>query len=197
MALSEEQKRAARLEKYQMNLEYIEQYRTPDTFYHVTHESNVDSILEHGFDPKRIGTGGGCQGGAGFSCAWTAYDAFDWGEKLFSTRCKIAVLKVTIPGIRIASHQMADECREQAKEFGLREGYIVRGEHGRYPSTSKLKALYHQSTDTQLLDVGWILSGLYLRTQGYDGYWIGFEEVVIMNFDLLTPQVFSRVGRIA
>ena len=187
MRLSAAQKK----EMYSNNMEYINEYREGDVFYHVSSKENIESLLRSGFDPKKIGSQGGCQGGQGFSCTWCQGDAWDWGRKIYGwgNEHHLAVIQVSLPGVRIATHQQADEAGEAAQQWGLEQGYLMQGENGVVPSPK------FAIRDDLLADYGWSIIGLYLLEQGYDGYFIGIDEVVIMNFNLLNASVFSLVSR--
>ena len=175
---------------YQIHLEYISKYREGDVIYHATLPENVPSFLQNGFDPARIGSGGGCQGGAGLSGAWCAADAREWGERIYGWGTPIAVLRVSLPGVKLASHQQCDESFPAILQWGKDQGYVREDWEGLH-STEKLQALYPPGL--LFSRPGWVLTGKYFLAQGYDGYCIGIEEVVIVNFDLLKPEAFSRV----
>lgn len=189
--ISEEERRARRLGRYQIHLQYINDYREGDVIYHVSVEENIASLLRTGFDPSRIGSGGGCQGGAGFSGAWCEADAWDWGRRLYGwgNEHLLAVVKVSLPGMKLASQQECDEMAQRAVLWGRENGFLQSNESGEDAPTEKLQALYQNQTD--LANLGWALIGQYILTQGYDGYFVGSDEVVIMNFALLKPEAFS------
>ncbi len=188
--LTEEQKRERKKRYYQDCLEYIATYREGDVFYHVTRKEDAPSLLAHGFDPGRIGTGGGCQGGAGFCCAWCEYDAWDWGRKLYGWGNEhwLKVLRVELPGVKLASHEQADGLSREAVQWAIEHGYILQDGEDGFISSPKLEAM--PGMRQEFASHGWTVIGLYLQSLGYDGYWIGIEEIVIVNFDLLKPEAF-------
>src|SRR2546430_15308821 len=195
MALSEEQKKERRQRYYQDCLEYNNEYRENDVFYHVTRRENVPSLLVNGFGPGRIGSEGGCQGGTGLSCAWCEGDAWDWGQKLYGWGATLSVLKVSLPGVKLATHQRADESAQAATAWGLEQGYLLqeRDEKGWPLPSLKLESIFDSLSGLakEMVSTGWTLTGLYLRSIGYDGYFIGIDEVVIVNFDILKARAFS------
>jgi hypothetical protein len=199
MPLSEAQKKERRQRYYQDCLEYINKYRGGDVLYHVTPKENAASLLENGFDPKRIGTQGGCQGGAGMSFAWCAGDAWDWGRKIYGwgNEHLLAVVKATLPGVKLATHQQADESAEAATAWALKQGYFLQEkDENEWPLPSpKIEALFADISGLakEFVSTGWTITGLYLQTIGYDGYFIGIDEIVIVNYNILQASAFSLV----
>ncbi len=180
-------------EYYDSCLEYINEYKEGDVFYHVSLKENAASILEHGFDPKKVGNQGGCQGGIGMSFVWCEADAWDWGRKIYGwgNEHLLDVVKASLPGVKLASHQQADETAKAASVWGLEQGYyLLQSDEGLVPS-EKLRML--GNPDDLLADWGWAIIGLYLRSLGYDGYFVGIDEIVIVNFEILRASVFSLV----
>jgi hypothetical protein len=175
-------------------MEYINEYRDGDIFYHVSLKENIQSLLQSGFDQNQIGTQGGCQGGSGFSCTWSERDARDWGQKIYGwgSELHLAVVKVSLPGVKLATHQQADEASQAARQWGLEQGYLLLSDEGLAPS-EKLQKTCNQ--DDLLADWGWAIIGLYLQSQGYDGYFVGMDEVIIMNFSILGASAFELVVR--
>ena len=188
--LTEEQRRERKRLVNEEYAKYVEKYREGDTFYHVTMQENVESLLKNGFDPNMIGSSGGCQGGAGFSVTWTEMDAWQWGDKFYGWgRGDLVVVKIPLPGVKLATHQEIDNMRQNMLEWGKEQDYCDPDQE-KFVSTEKLKSL----AVGEYASTGWILTGLYLRSQGYDGYMVGVDEVVIINFDLLKSSAFSKMS---
>jgi hypothetical protein len=187
MPLTEEQRRERKRRLYQDHLDYINKYREGDTFYHVTRSENAESLIANGFDPSMIGKGGGCQGGPGFSVTWTAMDAWQWADKIYGWgREGLAVVKISLPGIKLATHQESDDTAQDALQWGKVEGYCDPNEED-FRSTEKLKAL----CPGEFASTGWALTGLYLQSIGFDGYMAGIDEVVVVNFAILKADAFN------
>jgi hypothetical protein len=182
---SPEEQRKRKFATYRDFLDYINKYREPDKYYHVTRRENALSLLTNGFDPAQIGNGGGCQGGAGMCFAWCLEDALAWGSRLYGYGCDLAVVRATLPGLKLASQQQCDEMAEAAVSWGRMQGML---DEENSP-TAKLTMLY--ANNPEFADPGWALIGQYVLSQGYDGYFIGIDEVVVMRFELLTANVFE------
>jgi hypothetical protein len=167
--------------------------RRPGIFYHATRTSDVASLCANGADASLVGKNAGSVVGVGFYVSHVYYDAEYWADKLFT--CATTILQVRLPSARIATPAEQKAFSPLLTEWGIRQGYMVSGDHG-YESTEKLHAAHHvtkqqiEEGHIQALGMASTLMGLYLSEQGYDGYEVE-DGAVITAFSLLRGDIFS------
>lgn len=165
------------------------------TFFHITNNENVASLLANGADPARIGVNT-LKNGPGFHLTPKYPWAEEWGRTLFpSPFHQTAILQVTLPETaRFATGQEKPE-RSVLERWGKAQGYLEKD--GR-PSRKLFQAAHQENWPEdsdyflEAIDVGvyFALLGVYLMVQGFDGYWV-HTDLVITNFALLGPDTFT------
>ncbi|HEU5382786.1 MAG TPA: hypothetical protein VFV38_45850 [Ktedonobacteraceae bacterium] len=168
-------------------------------FYHVTLTENVASLLANGADPAQVGVNS-LKAGPGFHLTPRYEWAEEWGRELFYYPSppgpQTTILQVTLPDTaRFAEDRYVPE-EGILQRWGKKQGYLERDGS---PS-SKLLQVAHEENWPEDSDyflaamnegVDCALLGVYLTTQGYDGYWV-VNDLVITNFSLLGPGAFAR-----
>src|SRR5579859_599256 len=78
---------------------------------------------------------------------WCEDDAWEWGQKLYGWGCELAVVKVSLPGMKLASQQQCDEMAQEVTRWARAEGYLHLAENGKYDPTEKMEQLYQNSPE--------------------------------------------------
>jgi hypothetical protein len=160
--------------------------------FHVTSETSATALLTEGAQAAKINSNGGVQGGRGFYVAPDAESAAYWLHKLGGV-----TLTVTLP----------DTARwYDARETSLDADKIAWAGAAGWVADGSLADRFWQEVmgiagdidaalaADSLLEQGaiWTLLGLWVQAHGYDGYVSSRDTLVVLNFDLLGAEAFSR-----